>query len=103
MEGKELIGEKFKDLSTVTVKVTIPMRIWDDWNKDCEANFNGTRYLKMKFDHDFRKQFSPLTELVISNLDDLSERLSILEEMAVQNAETKKVSIRKTMDGKDIK
>ena len=100
--GEELINEKFKDRTTVTVKMTMPVRLWEEWNEDCESNFNGTRYLKMKFDSDFRKQFGPVTELVISNLDDLSERMMIIEEMALNNFEKKTVEVKKTMDGKEI-
>jgi len=67
---------KFKEKATITVKVTMPQLVWDEWNKDCETNFAGTRYLKMVHDHEFRKGFNSTANLIMQDLCDLRESVS---------------------------
>jgi hypothetical protein len=93
---KETINEKFKELTTVTIKVTLPMSIWEEWNADCVDNFNGTRYLKMKLDHDFRKQFKSVGELIIEDLEELRQRVAELE-LVIADMEMSKKRVSKTL------
>ena len=44
----------------VTVSVTLPASVWKDWDEDCKENFGDVRYVKMMFDHKFRKEFEKL-------------------------------------------
>lgn len=44
----------------VTVAMTMPLKIWIDWNADCENNFGGVRYVKLMLDHKFRKEWEHL-------------------------------------------
>ncbi len=69
----DIVHEKFRDITNVTVKVTIPITVWEKWNLDCIENFNNVRWLKMKYDHDFREQFKPIANHVIKDLTELEE------------------------------
>jgi len=89
VEPNEVINEKFKEITTVTVKVTMPISVWEEWNTDCNMNFNGTRYLKMKLDHDFRHQFKGISQMIIEDLEELRQRVAELE-LIIAEAEEKK-------------
>jgi len=59
---------KFKEKSTVSRKFTIPQLFWEEWEKDCKSGFNDTYHLKMQFDHEFRKQFQHISNLLIQDM-----------------------------------
>ena len=71
--------KKFKSNATVTKRVTIPMLVWEEWERDCVANFNNTYHLKMQFDHEFKKQFAAVSNLIIQDLAELKMRVESLE------------------------
>lgn len=82
--------KKFKEKGLITIGVTIPLLTWEEWNKDCELNFNGTRALKMKFDHEFKKHFQTVANLLMQDILELKEELFELKAALAQNEQTKK-------------
>jgi len=73
------VEKKFKSISTVTKRVTVPMLVWEEWEQDCIENFNNTYHLKMQFDHEFKKQFGAVSNLIIQDLAELKLRVESLE------------------------
>ena len=60
---KEKEEKKIKDISPVEESKTFspifgkfPQELWLEWNRDCEQNFNGTRYAKAWNDHLLARQ-----------------------------------------------
>jgi hypothetical protein len=70
---------KFKAISTTSRKFTVPTQFWEEWETDCKDSFNNTYHLKMQFDHEFRKQFTNISALIMQDLVELKERVADLE------------------------
>ena len=60
-----------KSKSTISRKVTFPTLFWEEFEEDCKHNFNNTYHLKMQFDHEFRKEFTNISALVMQDLVEL--------------------------------
>lgn len=69
----------FKSKGTVSKRFTIPVLLWEEWQKDCEINFQDAYYLKMQYDHEFRKSMEPITQVLLQDIADLRERIEMLE------------------------
>jgi hypothetical protein len=74
------LEQQFKKISTRSVRVTVPEIFWDEWQADCKENFNDTYFLKMKFDHEFRKQFTTVANSVIIEMQSQREEIERLKE-----------------------
>lgn len=86
------IEKKLKSKGTITVNVTLPLLIWEEWNKDCEQRFGGTRYLKMLHDHQMANDIKGVVSLMSEDILDLRE---LIQSQA--NTETKsEESVNKT-------
>lgn len=75
---------EFKGKGNVSKKFTIPMLFWEEWEEDCRLNFNNTYHLKMQFDHEFKRQFQNVANLLMGDVVALQERVFELE---AQNGE----------------
>lgn len=73
------VEQKFKRKGNVSKKFTIPLLFWEEWEEDCRLNFNNTYHLKMQFDHEFKKQFKDISNLLISDVVGLQDRVFELE------------------------
>lgn len=69
------VERKFKEKATVSKKFTIPMITWEEWEEDCRLQFNNTYHLKMHFDHEFRKQFQNVSNLLIGDVAELQQQV----------------------------
>lgn len=67
--------KEFKKRGTITKKVTVPVLMWEEWEKDCVDNFNNTYSLKMQFDHEFRKEFNNIANLLVQDILELKEQV----------------------------
>ena len=94
---------KFKAKGTVSRKLTIPMLIWEEWEKDCRDNFNNTYHLKMQFDHEFRHTFNMVANLLMADIvtlqDKVMELVMKVEELENRPAEEPKSQKSKTFGG----
>lgn len=90
---------------TITINVSIPERVWKEWNDDCVQNFGDSRWLKMKFDHEFRHQFGTVAKLLIEDVDSLRYDLLDLEQVVgdltsqQEQRDRDKKSKKRTMGG----
>ena len=73
-----------KSRGTVSHKFTIPMIFAEEWFEDCRLNFNNTYHLKMQFDHEFKKQFSSITNLLMLDVVELKEEVFELKAKIAQ-------------------
>jgi hypothetical protein len=65
------------------VRFTIPETFWEEWQADCRENFNDTYFLKLKFDHEFRKTFEKVAGLIMVDLTSLQDEvMSLKKEIA---------------------
>lgn len=69
------VETRFKEKKTISKMFTIPEIFWDEWQEDCKSNFNNTYHLKMQFDHEFRKQFQHVSNLLIGDIVKLQEEV----------------------------
>lgn len=69
------IEKRFKERKTISKTITVPELVWEEWQADCSAHFNDTYHLKMQFDHEFRKQFQTVSNLIIQDLVELKEEV----------------------------
>ena len=88
----ETIETRFKSIGTVSKKFTIPLLLWEDWEKDCKDNFNNTYHLKMQFDHEFRQTFNDVARLLMSDVAQLQEAVFELTAKIEQLENTPKVA-----------
>ena len=108
IEGNEMnpVEREFKEKMTVNPRITLPMIFWEEWKNDCKERFNDTYFLKMKFEHEFTKNFMAVANLLASDyialreqFDELKERVQELEQNGMhseeENRQEKKV---KTLD-----
>lgn len=85
------VETEFKSRGTVTKKFTLPLLMWEEWEQDCVANFNNTYSLKMQFDHEFRKQFNSIANLLMQDILELKEEVFELKaKLAELNKEPEK-------------
>ena len=98
MNDAEMI---LKSKGTVTKKVSFPLIFFEEFENDAKVNFNNTYYNKIMFDHQFRKQFESISNLLIQDIVELKEhvfelnaKIAELEAGGLQEKEEKKV--RKT-------
>ena len=75
----ERIDAKWKEKSTITVQVSIPLLVWEEWNKDCEARFGGARYLKMMHDHEIANGLSHTVNLMANELLEIKNKIEEME------------------------
>lgn len=88
--------QRFKSLGTETHRISFPIVAWEEFESECKENYNNTYWMKIMADHDYKKQMKPITELVITNIVTLENRVAELEELVgelkVCMAEDKKPS-----------
>jgi len=77
MKGKEMneVEKRYKSKGTITKKVTVPILVWEEWEADCKENFNNTYFLKMLYDHRFRKDMNEFTHNLLYEMNALSDEL----------------------------
>jgi hypothetical protein len=73
------VEKKLKSVGTVSKKFTIPMLFWEEWEEDCRLNYNNTYHLKMLSDHEFKKQFNSIANLLVEDVLSLRDRVFELE------------------------
>lgn len=78
------VERNFKMKGTVTKRVTVPLLLWEEWEKDCVESFNDTYYLKMMFDHEFRKTFQVTANLLMQEIVDMKEQLASVKAELVE-------------------
>jgi hypothetical protein len=97
------VEKKLKSVGTVSKKFTIPMLFWEEWEEDCRLNYNNTYHLKMLSDHEFKKQFNSIANLLIEDIltmrTDLFEMKRELDELKNKPVEEKAPEKRKTFGG----
>lgn len=87
--------EEFKSKGSITKKITIPLLMWEEWEEDCLANFNNTYSSKMQFDHEFRKQFNTVANLLMQDVLELKEEVFELK-ARIHELENKPVEKKKS-------
>jgi hypothetical protein len=90
------IEKRLKSKGTITVNVTLPLLVWEEWNEDCESRFGGTRYLKMLHDHQMANDMKGIVSLMSEDILDLR---ALVQSQA--NTETKSESKSKTFGRKE--
>lgn len=90
------LEKDFKSRGTVTKKFTLPLLMWEEWEQDCRDNFNNTYSLKMQHDHEYRKNMSHITELVMQDLIELKQEVFELKATLASLAEQPEEKERKT-------
>jgi len=107
----ENIEREFKEKGTISKNFTIPLLLWEEWEKDVKNNFNNTYHLKMKFDHEYRKNMAVFTDNILLHINELYEKIyqleAKLEEKMVQDEQSlqknKKVDTTENKSGSDTK
>lgn len=82
--NEDLENNKSKDLIYV-IKSNVPFADFDvlrDWNEVCQKKspegFDDYRWGKIKYDHLFTKNFKPILEKVIDELNTINEQLILV-------------------------
>lgn len=93
----------FKEKGTVSVKATLPILFWEEWEKDCKENFNNTYYQKMQYDHKYRLDMQVFIDSILVDMLLLKQEVYELKaevEALKQPVETQtQKSTVKTMGG----
>jgi len=74
------VEKSIKEKMTVTVKMTVPLLFWEEWNMDCKSSFGNARWLKLKHDHEYYKSFKSVSELIVEDLVEVKSDMRRLEE-----------------------
>ncbi len=72
------------EMRNIKIGVTFPLQQFKDWDKDCKDNFADNRSSKMLFDHNYRNDFSKITNLVIQHMETLEGKIYELEQRCVE-------------------
>lgn len=71
--------KRLKSVGTVTHRMTMPLLFWEEFEKDCKDNYGNTYWMKIQSDHEYKKSFLPITQLIIQDLTELKQRVTELE------------------------
>lgn len=82
--------KSLKSKGTITKKVSVPILVWEEWQKDCETHFNNTYYLKMLHDHNFVQSMIGIADAYAQEVEKLHKRIDELEVLIKQTQEKEK-------------
>jgi hypothetical protein len=99
----EKVEREFKEKGTVSKRITMPLLFWEEWELDCKENFNDTYHLKMQFDHQFRKDFSAMCNMLAEDIIMLRDEVAILKTQLEQIQSQPVIEKRKTFGDKNGK
>lgn len=66
---------RFKEIGTVSKRVTFPALFWAEFEEDCKANFNNNYSSKINYDHQFRKDMSNIINLLMVDILELKNEV----------------------------
>lgn len=77
----------YQDRDTVSPTFgKFPMKLWSEWDQDCEVNYNGTRWFKAWSDHQTAKQ-NKKEEAMWGYMMDLNDKVDSLLKQPPQEEE----------------
>jgi len=66
---------QFKEKGNVSIKATLPILFWEEWEKDCKDNFNNTYYQKMQYDHKYRVDMQIFIDSILVDMLSLKQEV----------------------------
>lgn len=88
--------------STVSIRMTFPMKQWVEWDKDCKENYGDVRWLKVWNDH-LNANKDKIFDVVYQRVDEVLSLYHALwtEVEEIKKGRTKEVQIKRTLGGKE--